>query len=401
MKFEELNILPEIVKALNEDDIVKATDIQQKTIPIANEGKDVIGISRTGSGKTVAFSIPIIQRVVLGDGVQGLIIAPTRELVVQIAKEFEKFSKYQKIKIVSVYGGVSIDPQIRKISQSEIVVGTPGRLLDHLQRGTLDLSKLKVFVLDEADKMVEMGFVEDIEKILNLTNPKRQILLFGATISYEIENIKKTYMNNPVECKAELKVKDDLLKQYYYNVYNNQKFSLLVHLLKKEDIDRAIVFCSKRSTVDLLHFNLKKQNITVAKIHGKMNQSKRLSVIEGFNKGKPKILIASAVGARGLHIENVTHVFNYDLSQDPQEYVHRVGRTARAGGTGIAISLIADTDYDAFRNILGRYNIEVEELPDEKFERLKFVRQDNNQRRGRNSFQRGKNSRGGYNRKRN
>ncbi len=370
--FEVLNVKQDIAKALQEEGIVKPTTIQEKTIPLLHLGKDVVGISRTGSGKTAAFGVPLLEMVHKGEGVQGLILAPTRELANQISQELAKWSKYININIATIFGGVSLDPQVHQLRKAEVVVGTPGRVLDHLQRGTLDVSKLRCFVLDEADKMVEMGFIEDVEKILSATPEERQVVLFGATISDEIEYLKDNYMNDVEIAEAELHVKKDLLEQYYYNVRPNEKFSLLVHLLKKEDTDRVIIFCSKRSTVELVQKNLRENGVKAEMIHGKMRQNKRLHVIERFNNDKVHVLVASSVAARGLDIRNVTHVFNYDLSQDPQEYVHRVGRTARAGEAGKAITLLSQQDFGCFGAILDRYGLDVVELPPEKFKRVQF-----------------------------
>jgi len=379
MTFKLLNVDENIVKALKEDGIVDPTNIQNIAIPIIKEGKDVIGISRTGSGKTAAFGIPVLEKIESGKGIQVLITVPTRELAVQIAKELEKFSKYMKCNIATVFGGVGIEPQIKNLRTADIVVGTTGRILDHVGRRTIDLSKLKCIVLDEADKMVEMGFIEDIEAILLECPKNRQILLFGATISDEINHLKKKYMNTPEIAKAEMHVKKDLLEQYYYDVGPGEKFSLLVHLLKKEDTDRVMIFCATRATVEILAKNLKEHGIKAAMIHGKLTQNRRLRIIEDFNNGRPKILVASAVAARGLDIREVTHVFNYGLSKDPQEYVHRVGRTARAGESGKAFTLLEPRDYQAFDQIMRRYSIEIIKLPAEEFEKLKFVaKQDNN-----------------------
>jgi len=372
MNFSELNVKEEIVTALKQQGIVEPTTIQSKTIPLANEGKDIIGISRTGSGKTASFGIPMLQKVVPRKGLQGLVLAPTRELANQISNELRKWGKNLDLKIATVFGGVSLDPQASAIARSEIVVGTPGRILDHLNRRNIDMTRMSMFVLDEADKMVEMGFIEDIEEIMRTMPKTRQILLFGATISNEIDYLKKKYMHNPVEAEAELHVKKDLLEQYYYNVPLHQKFSLLVHLLQKEDTDRVIIFCSKRSTVELVQNNLRANGIKSEMIHGKMSQNQRLRVIENFNHDKTKCLVASSVAARGLDIKGVTHVFNYDLSHDPQEYIHRVGRTARAGESGKAITLLSPPDFGNFDGIFRRYSVEIKELPDEVYPKLQF-----------------------------
>jgi superfamily II DNA/RNA helicase len=373
MNFTELQVEEAIIKALREEGITIPTTIQERAIPLLHEGRDVIGISRTGSGKTASFAVPLLEKTTEKQGIQGLVLAPTRELANQISKEMRKWAKYTNIKIATVFGGVGFEPQVDAISKSQLVVGTPGRVLDHINRNSLRLTKLHTFVLDEADKMVEMGFIEDIEEILQKAPKDRQIVLFGATISNEVDYLKRAYMNNPATAEAELHVKKDLLKQYYYNVQQNQKFSLLVHLLKKEaDAGRVIIFCSKRSTVELVQKNLRNNGIKAEMIHGKMSQNKRLHVMERFNQGKVQFLIASAVAARGLDIRDVTHVYNYDLSQDPQEYIHRVGRTARAGEEGQAITLLSQHDFGTFGQIIDRYKIPVEELPEEHFPRVRF-----------------------------
>ncbi len=392
MKFSELNLSPKIVRALEELDIVEATSIQEKAIPMIKAGKDVIGISRTGSGKTLAFCVPLLEKLEKGKGVQVLILSPTRELAMQISREMSKFGKYMNFSVATVFGGVSIDPQMDQIRKSEIVVGTPGRILDHLGRGTLKLQDLKTFALDEADKMVEMGFIEDVNRILSHSNRTRQILLFGATISDEVKNIQSRHMKDTVIAKVELQVKEDLLEQFYYNLQHNEKFSYLVHLLKKEETDRVIIFCSTKATVNVLIKNLRNNGIKSEMIHGDLTQNKRMRVIEGFNKGHPKVLVASAVAARGLDIKNVSHVFNYDLPNDPQEYIHRIGRTARAGESGIAISLLSKKDHDSFGEILRRYRVNIQKLDLEEFERLRFDSSDFG--RGRSGFNRGQSGRG-------
>jgi superfamily II DNA/RNA helicase len=395
MTFEEIKVRKEIVEALKEEGIVNPTSIQEKTIPLVKLGKDVVGISRTGSGKTAAFGIPLIEGVEPGHGMQALVLAPTRELANQISGEIKKWSKYLKIKVATVFGGVAIEPQARMISQSEITVGTPGRILDHMGRGNLDLSKLRMFVLDEADKMVEMGFIEDIERVISAMPEERQIILFGATISGEIDYLKNKYMKNVEIAETELHVKKDLLEQYYYNVQHFEKFSLLAHLLKKEETGRVIIFCSKRSTVELVNKNLRDNGIKSEMIHGKMTQNKRMNVIERFNNDKTNYLVASSVAARGLDIKDVTHVFNYDLANDPQEYIHRVGRTARAGEAGKAITLLSSQDHGAFHAVFDRYDVDIQELPLESFPKLKFNARIETSNRSRTGG--GYPRRGGYN----
>ena len=371
-RFKDFPLKPEIVKALDEMGLEEPTEIQEKSIPLVLDGEDVIGASKTGSGKTAAFGVPLLNYVEDGYGLQVLILAPTRELAVQIAGEMGKFSKHLGLNIATVYGGVAYEPQLEAFKTAHVLVATPGRLLDHLQQGNLDLDGIFSFVLDEADKMVEMGFIEDIEEILSYGPGDEQMLLFGATIAGEIERIKNQYMRSPRIVQAERYVEEDVLKQYYYNVQPFEKFSLLVHLLKQEEFDRAIVFCSARATVDDVSENLERQGFKNVKIHGKLAQSARLKMLERFNKGEAPILVASAVAARGLDIRQVTHVFNYDVSQDPQEYIHRIGRTARAGDEGKAITLLTQRDHDASSNVFRNYDIAPEELPLPQFPKIPF-----------------------------
>lgn len=373
MLFEEFNIMPEIVKALKEEGIDTPTDIQEKSIPIIKQGKDLIGISKTGSGKTIAFAVPIIEMIRPHDGLQAIILSPTRELAVQISKEFSKFSRHMHMHVATVYGGVGMQPQIDSLKKAEIMVGTPGRVLDHLSRGTLNLSKVRIAVLDEADKMVDMGFIDDVNRIFSQTPRVKQVLLFGATIGDEVEHLKRQHMRDPVTVQAELRLTDEVLKQYYYNVKPHEKFSLLVHLLKKEEnMTKTLIFCSSRSTVELVQRNLRRQGFKADMIHGKLSQNKRQFAIDQFNDGKLPLLVASAVAARGLQIGDVSHIINYDLSQDAEEYIHRIGRTARAGESGIAITLLTKKDYDSFNQILSRYKVNVEKIELENFATVPF-----------------------------
>ncbi|MDP3918558.1 MAG: DEAD/DEAH box helicase [Nanoarchaeota archaeon] len=372
MKFNELKVSPDIVRALDELEIKEATNIQVQAIPMIRNGKDVIGMSRTGSGKTLAFSVPLLENIKKKAGVQVLVLAPTRELAMQISREMGKFGKYLNINIATVFGGVSIGPQIDQIYKAEIVVGTPGRVLDHLGRRTLKLGQIKTLVLDEADKMVDMGFIQDINKILSYTSEDRQILLFGATISDEIAKIRSQHMNEPQVARAEEKVEDNLLEQFYYNLEENEKFSYLVHLLKKEDMNKSIIFCSTKSTVNLIASNLRKNGIKADMVHGDLSQNRRIKVVNDFNNGSLNVMVASAVAARGLDIKDVSHVFNYELPRDPEEYIHRIGRTARAGTYGKAITLLSRRDHDSFGAIKSRYRVNIQSLEKDNFEKLRF-----------------------------
>ncbi len=358
MSFEQLNLDPKILKALKEMGFETPTDIQAKAIPIAMEGKDIIGESMTGSGKTAAFAIPIIQKMEAKKGVQSLILAPTRELAIQISQEFEKFAKYMGLHVAIVYGGVSIVPQIDRIRHSEIVVGTPGRLVDHLTRKTLDLSGVKIMVLDETDRMLDMGFIDDIRKIFSRVPNNRQTMLFSATVPDEIRYLTQNYMKHPIKISAQKHVSRHLLKHFYYDVNQDQKPGLLAHLIKKEDPELAMVFCSTRHMSDILARKLYSFGIQARAIHGGLTQPTRTTILEGFHKGRPKILIATDVAARGLDIKNVTHVFNFDIPKTVDDYTHRIGRTARFGKEGKAISLLCKHDHDSFRRIVQHIKIE-------------------------------------------
>ncbi|MBI4895703.1 MAG: DEAD/DEAH box helicase [Candidatus Aenigmarchaeota archaeon] len=364
MSFEQLNLDPRILKALKEIGFEKPTDIQAKSIPIAMEGKDIIGESMTGSGKTAAFAIPIVQKMEAKKGVQALILAPTRELAMQISQEFEKFSKYMGLHVAIVYGGVSIVPQIDRIRHSEIVVGTPGRLVDHLTRRTLDLSGLKVMVLDETDRMLDMGFIDDIRKIFSKVPNNRQTMLFSATVPEEIRYLTQNYMKHPIKISAQKHVSRHLLKHTYYDVNQDQKPGILAHLIKIENPELAMVFCSTRHMSDILARKLYNFGIQAKAIHGGLSQPARTNVLEGFHKGRPKILIATDVAARGLDIKTVTHVFNFDIPKTVDDYTHRIGRTARFGKEGKAISLLCKHDHDSFRRIIQHIKIEKEYAKD-------------------------------------
>jgi ATP-dependent RNA helicase DeaD len=372
MNFKELGLSETMVVSLNNLGITEPTEIQQKVLPLAMQGKDLVGTSETGSGKTLAFGAPILARMQKSNHVQALVIAPTRELAEQIAGEFKKFGRNLDYNVVSIYGGVSLLPQMDKLRNADIVVGTPGRLLDHMERRNLNLSKVKFLVLDEADKMVEMGFVEDVERIISQIPKDKQMFLFGATITNEVEGITKRHAKNPEYVNAKLNVDEALLEQYYFNVDQNEKFSLLVHLLKNEDPNLAIVFCGTRTNTDIVSKNLERQGFDASAIHGGLSQNQRNRVIEGFHKGNPHILVATAVAARGLDIKNVTHIFNYDVPKDPKEYVHRIGRTARAGDSGKAFTLLSQRDHEFFSSVLRHCPVEITKLAIGEFEKVKF-----------------------------
>lgn len=358
----EIKMLPEFEKAVLELGFTEFTEIQEKCIPLIQQGKDVIGLSYTGSGKTAAFGFPALEKVVPGKGIQLLVLVPTRELCQQVANEFRKFTKYRRTHIVEVYGGVSINPQIDHLRRADVVVGTTGRVMDHLGRGTFNTSKIKILVLDEADKMLEMGFIEDVEQIMTVIPVNCQKLFFGATMPQEIMDIVHRYMNNPEKVKMQTYVDRSKLVQHYYETNRKLKFSLLVDVINKESKGLTIVFCATRQIVDLINRSLKKHGIQSEALHGGITQNKRKQIMDEFSAGKVDVLVASDVAARGLDVKNVNLVINYDLPKTSHEYVHRIGRTARAGSTGKVVSLLTPEDHDNFRRVLEDRSLLVQPL---------------------------------------
>ncbi len=374
MDTKGITLKPEFEKAILDLGFAEFTEIQEKCIPIIQQGKDVIGTSYTGSGKTAAFGFPALEKVIPGKGLQLLVIVPTRELCAQVTKELRKFTKYRKTHITDIYGGVSINPQIENLKYADAVVGTPGRLLDHLSRGTLDTSRIRILILDEADKMFEMGFIDDIRRIVSRVPRNSQKLMFSATMPQEVMNIAKNYMNNPEKVRMQTYVDKGKLVQHYYEVSRNNKFSLLAHIIKKELNGLIIVFCATRHFVDIVNRNLYKQNIKSLALHGGITQSRRKEVMEAFREGKLDVLVASDVAARGLDIKNVNLIINYDIPKTSLEYVHRIGRTARAGDEGRVISLLSENDHDNFRRVLEDRELLIHKMKTPQFQNVPFIR---------------------------
>lgn len=376
-EFKKLGLSKNILDALAEMKFKEPTPIQKAAIPVILKGEDVIGNAATGSGKTFAFASGIIEKCEPGKGIQALVLAPTRELVEQITKVMRDFSRKTDLNVQEIYGGVPIGRQISAAQNADVIVGTPGRMLDHLQRKTFDFFEMKILVLDEADRMVDMGFLKDIEKILWQCPKKRQTLLFSATTSNDIFYIEKKYMKSPKQIVVEKYVDAGHLQHFYYDVPGHMKFSLLVHLLQKERTGIVMVFCNTRKNVDLISMNLRRFGIPSSALHGGLEQKKRSRIIYDFHSKQANVLVCTDVAARGLDIEGVTHVYNYDIPKTSEEYIHRVGRTARAGKNGMAISIVSSYDYENFRrvNVEDSLKIEEKELP--KIERLN-PRFDNN-----------------------
>ena len=331
-----------LLKSILDRGFEEPSEIQEKSIPVIISGRDVIAGAMTGSGKTLAFSAALVKNIEKNKGIQGLVLTPTRELAEQVSKQVLDFSKYKNLKVISVYGGVSIYNQVKMIPSSEIIVGTPGRILDHLGKGNLDLSRLNTLVLDEADRMFDMGFIDDVKKIIEECPNKRQTLLFSATITSDVVKLSKKYMKDAVQVSAETQVDPKKLKQVFYDVQDNLKFSLLKHLLENENSNLVMIFCNTRKNVDFVSKNLNFMGMDVVPIHGGFSQEKRNKFLKMFNSenNKVNVLVATDVAARGLDIKNVTHIYNYDVPKNSEEYIHRIGRTARAGKEGKVIKTL-------------------------------------------------------------
>ncbi|MBP2016883.1 ATP-dependent RNA helicase DeaD [Symbiobacterium terraclitae] len=354
LTFRDLELSEKVLKALDDMGFEEPSPIQEQAIPSLLQGRDVIGQAQTGTGKTAAFGVPIVER---WDpklrAVQAIVLTPTRELAIQVAEEITKIGKYARVKTIAIYGGQSIERQIRSLRFGvDVVIGTPGRILDHLGRGTLDLSQVRIVVLDEADEMLDMGFIDDIEKILQATPAERQTLLFSATMPPEIRRLAGRYMRDPITISVtpqQLTVPQ--IDQYFYEVRPSFKTEALTRILDIENVERGICFCRTKKGVDELVEALQARGYQAEGIHGDMNQAQRNRVMSRFREGYIELLVATDVAARGLDISDVTHVFNYDIPQDPESYVHRIGRTGRAGRTGTAVTLVTPREFPQLRLI--------------------------------------------------
>ncbi|WP_276862031.1 DEAD/DEAH box helicase [Anaerococcus tetradius] len=366
MKFNEFNIGEDILQAIDDMGYTNPSPIQEETIQYLLDGRDVIGQAQTGTGKTAAFAIPIVENVEANDITQSLILCPTRELCMQVAREVEKLTKYKKdIKVLALYGGTQIVKQIKALKKGvEIVVGTPGRVIDLMKRRVLKLDMLKNVVLDEADEMFDMGFRDDMKVILDATNPQRQTCFFSATMGKEIAEFSSLYQNNPrkIVIKAD-EVTVDKIDQYYIKLKEAMKEETLTRLLEINNPKLAIVFCNTKRKVDKLVEELTKKSYLVDGLHGDLKQSARDQVMKKFRNKTIQILIATDVAARGLDIDDVDLVINYDLPQLDEYYVHRIGRTARAGKSGVSYSLIAGRDRDRLRAIEKYTKADIKEIP--------------------------------------
>lgn len=351
--FEEFELGRKVQQSIDEMGFEEPSPIQAACIPLVMQGKDVIGQAQTGTGKTAAFGIPLVEQATPENHVQGIVLTPTRELAIQVAGEIRKIAKYKRVKTLPIYGGQSIGHQIRALQQGvHVVIGTPGRILDHIRRGTLRLGSVRTVVIDEADEMLDMGFIEDIESILRETPSDRQTLLFSATFPNEVRRLANRYMKTPEHVtvnRGEMTV--PLTNQVYYKVLDRDKLESLCRVIDSEEVALGIVFCRTKRGVDELTEALSSRGYLADGLHGDLSQAQRDRVMKKFRTNDIELLIATDVAARGLDVENVTHVVNYDIPQDPESYVHRIGRTGRAGKTGLAITLVTPREFKLLKQI--------------------------------------------------
>lgn len=381
--FSELGLSDNLLKALADMNFSTPSSIQKEAIPQVLSGNDIIAKAPTGSGKTAAFAIPIIEKLDLNPenkAVQALVLCPTRELAIQVHREFEKLTKYfENVSVVSVYGGQNIEKQLSALKkQPQIIVATPGRLMDHLRRGSIKLTFANTVVLDEADEMLDMGFREDIYTILEETSVERQTILFSATMAKDIMELTKKFQKSP----NVVDVTDNLLntpdiEQQYFEVVEKDKIELITRLLHLHNVNLALIFCNTKSNVDKVVEILKTKGYFSDAIHGDMNQTQREKVMRGFRNGSVKILVATDVAGRGIDVKNIEAVFNYDLPRDDEDYIHRVGRTGRAGTSGISFTFVSKKQVQSLRRIERANGIQIHKKEIPTFEEIQVARVSN------------------------
>ena len=351
--FTELKISAEICELLKRQGIITPTPVQEKVIPQARAGKDLIVQSKTGTGKTLAFLLPTIERLKKISVTQELIIAPTRELATQISKVAAEICAKVEIESLLICGGADIDRQKEKLRRvPQLIIGTPGRLLDHWRRGTIQLKNINKIVIDEADELLKLGFIEDVENLIRETAKDRQIILCSATMPLRIRQLAAEFLKNPKEIFIEPKIITlENINQVVVKIPADKKFSKLVEILQAENPYLAMIFCARKETTSKLALELAKKNFEVEELHGDLTQQQRNFVLKKFREAKIQILVATDIAARGLDIEGVTHVISYDVPRDVETYIHRIGRTGRAGEKGTAITLVAPTEIERLRRI--------------------------------------------------
>ena len=368
-KFAGLGLTEKTLRAIGKKGYSTPSPIQEQAIPLLLDGqKDVLGQAQTGTGKTAAFALPIIECITpKANFVQAIVLTPTRELAIQLAREFEELSADANCTTLAVYGGQSIDIQLKKLNKPcDIIVGTPGRVIDLMERGALDLSQITFAVLDEADEMLNMGFVEDIELILRATPEDKRMLLFSATMPEEILRIAETFMREYVHVDVKTEATNsDLTEQIYYEVKRQEKLDALLRLLDYEPDMYGIIFCRTRDDADELYERMRAKNVKAEVLHGDINQSQRIKVIEGFKTRKFKLLIATDVAARGIDVDTLTHVINYSIPENSEIYIHRIGRTGRAGKNGRAVTFVTPGEVRRMNRIKQDVKVDIrkEKLP--------------------------------------
>ena len=390
-RFDDFKLSDNTMEAIRRFGYTKPTEIQNKSIPATVEGRDVLGESATGSGKTLAFGCGIVEQVNPGKGIQALVLTPTRELAEQVKDSLQALAM-KRLRIIAVYGGVGIEPQIKGLQKADVVIATPGRFKDHQERGTIDTSRISILVLDEADRMLDMGFIDDIEDIIRTLPKKRQNMLFSATLLPEIRELASKYLSNPVKAFVDNQVDPSKLRQYYYDVPRGLKLGLLAHLIKHETANLIMIFCNTRRATDIVASNLTANGIDAIALHGGFAQNKRTKAMDLLKAGRKTILVCTDVAARGIDIENISHIYNYDIPSDPTDYVHRIGRTARAGEEGKVINLLCEQDYENFGRLERDHSeFKIEKLKRPYVQRLVVQQQD---RRSGNGPRRGPPGRG-------
>ena len=360
-RFGPLEIHPDVAHAIDDLGFMAPTPVQEQTIPVLRSGRDLLAQAQTGTGKTAAFAIPLIEAVEPdAKRPQALVVVPTRELALQVTREFGTLGKYRHAHEVAIYGGVPYGPQERALKRgAQIVIGTPGRLLDHIQRRTLDLSGIRIVILDEADRLLDMGFAPDVRRLLRLVPQRRQPVLFPSTLACDVKDLASRFTNDPVQIAiAPERRTTETVEQCYVEVLEEDKPRALVELLRRWETEQVLIFRHTKRGVDRLLDDLVRRKQDAAAIHGDMTQRERERTLEKFRNGEIKILVATNLAARGLHIEDISHVINYDLPEDAETFTHRIGRTGRAGETGIAVTFVGEWDFEEFEGLRAKAGVQ-------------------------------------------
>ena len=407
MLIKDLDIIKPILRAVEEAGYEQPTEIQENSIPVVLKGKDILGCAQTGTGKTAAFAIPILQNIVRDKeknderNIKALIVAPTRELAIQIEENFAMYSKYLDIKDTVIFGGVNQSSQVRKIKAGvDVLIATPGRLLDLSNQKHVDLKNVKYFVLDEADRMLDMGMIHDVKKIISRLPKERQNLLFSATMPKEVMKLVNSILKNPVKVEVQpVSSTAEIISQGVYHVPKKNKKSLLIHLLKDESIKSVIVFSRTKHGANKIAKDLEKAGVAAAAIHGNKSQNQRQLALNNFKEGNIRVLVATDIAARGIDIDELSHVINYDLPDVAETYVHRIGRTGRAGASGVAITFCDEEEKAMFRSIEKVIGKSIPVLAEEEYEIIQPVvqpvqKKSNNQGNKNNKNNKNRNYRG-------